>query len=828
MKYGETLNQRSIPAWQTHNIDYQDIKHFIKINTSPGKGKAVAIPGATDTNAAEFENKLFSILKEQNERITWFVRSKVGEIQSRLVHLEQQIARLGGQPGNLPVGRVSVKRLERYGRVESDILKVGEEIQALSRFIGVQQEAFRKLIKKYRKWTGSSELGYRFDEEIKHRRSTFTATDLKPFLDRYEELLHTIRSLYEQSQSGKQARPKTPNRTWPDRASAAAAQFANVRLVLDQGKRVDFDHLIATLKLGDQGKNAVYWVHPENIVELQVLLSQYTRSFNACCRQPSVSSAPSGQNSPSLSQSSFLLADTFDIIADEPKRFLTQLGSETVSEVEVQRDAPIQKAALHARCNTKDDVALLAWKKDDQSGATQLDSCAVKRKFTESLVDRKGRLPSQKAAIQHFPFEGSAATSSDSVEHLQQWLKSHTDVRPITTVSSQRARFFNVSTNTTGVLLAALDHNIQFQSGAASETGDNATATFPHGVLRLRQEGSQAVDLSEILNRSHLVERVPGFSLEHHAIWQATQPSDVSPPLWLPLLSQDLRKVPQPKSSSLHKASQEFGSQSTTPQMSTATSSEAGMPPLEQRPTLKARQSREKARTSPVFEGPHRAITRSRQNSYAPVKGSRLINQRYYSEYDDPDATDDDDAYVIYLDPNEKTIFDRLWANVKSIFEKRRNKNPETKPLLYSPDLSSQASGEGEDYESSDDEEIQNYRISRIYGPASGVGLGLDTETATQRALASVPRFSGTCFAASVSILLVAFVLAATGKEKLSREVDAGVLFAVAVSLCFAIIGTVSLYRSGEHLRGWVWAAAGVVLCTVAVGSGGLVAWTVT
>ncbi|KAF4551805.1 Hypothetical protein D9617_12g036950 [Elsinoe fawcettii] len=824
MKYGETLRQRSIPAWQTHNIDYQDIKHFIKINTSPGKGKAVAIPGSTDTNAIDFENKLFGILKEQDERITWFVRSKVGEIQSRLAHLEQQTARIRGRPGDLPPGRISVKRLERYGRIESDILRVGEEIQALSRFIGVQQEAFRKLIKKYKKWTGSSELTYRFDEEVKQRRSSFTTTDLKPFLDRYEELLHNVRSLYEQSQNNKQARPKTPNRTWPVRASAAAAQFTNVRLVLDSGKRVDFDHLIATLELGQQGKNAVYWVHPENIVELQVLLSQYTRSFNACCRQPSVSSAASGQNSPSLTQGSFLLADTFDIIADEPHRFLSQLGSETISEVEVQRDAPLQKAALHARCNTKDDVALLAWKRDDDSNTTRLDSCAVKRKFTESLVDRKGRLPPQKAAIQHFPFEGSASTSSDSVEHLQEWLKSHSDVRPITTVSSQRARFFNVSANTTGVLLATLDHHIHFQSGAAAEADGGLTPTFPYAVLRVRQEGAQPVDLSEILDSSHLVERVPGFSMEHHAIWQATQPTDISPPFWLPLLSQDLRKVPQPAAASLHKASQEFGSQSTTPQMSTATSSEAGAQPSEPRPTLKSHQSREKARTSPVFEGPHKTLTKSRKSSYAPPQGSKLVNQRYYSEYDDPDATDDDDAYVIYLDPNEKTIFDKLWSNVRSLFVTQREKNPETEPLLYSPDLSSQNEGEM-DYESSDDEEVVNYRISRIYGQ----GLGLEEQqSATQRALASVPRFSGTCFAASVSILLVAFVLAATGRKKLMREVDAGVVFAVAVSLCFAIVGTVSLYRSGEHLRGWVWAMAGVVLCMVAVGSGGLVAWTVT
>lgn len=66
------------------NIDYDDIKHFIKENTTPGQGKSVSVPGRGDDKLAEFENALFHILADQHHRIDLFVKSKSGEIQRRL------------------------------------------------------------------------------------------------------------------------------------------------------------------------------------------------------------------------------------------------------------------------------------------------------------------------------------------------------------------------------------------------------------------------------------------------------------------------------------------------------------------------------------------------------------------------------------------------------------------------------------------------------------------------------------------------------------------------------------------------------------------------
>jgi SPX domain protein involved in polyphosphate accumulation len=84
MKYGETLRQRSIAAWSHYNIDYDDIKYFIKEHTTPGKGKTISVPGRPDEKLAKLENDLFRILEEQHQRIDLFVKSKAGEVQRRL------------------------------------------------------------------------------------------------------------------------------------------------------------------------------------------------------------------------------------------------------------------------------------------------------------------------------------------------------------------------------------------------------------------------------------------------------------------------------------------------------------------------------------------------------------------------------------------------------------------------------------------------------------------------------------------------------------------------------------------------------------------------
>lgn len=100
MKYGATLNQRSVPDWAfrkaaspTHsctclrpaeNLEYNLVKSIIKENTSASSPKAISIPGQGDEVEHAFEDKVLRTLVDNHNRISLFVKSKCGEIESRL------------------------------------------------------------------------------------------------------------------------------------------------------------------------------------------------------------------------------------------------------------------------------------------------------------------------------------------------------------------------------------------------------------------------------------------------------------------------------------------------------------------------------------------------------------------------------------------------------------------------------------------------------------------------------------------------------------------------------------------------------------------------
>lgn len=164
MKYGDTLQQRSIPQWETRkaipflclkisdfvdatldNVDYNDIKHLIKIRTTNRQvqGQAQTIPGSDNEAKAlsRFEEELYAELKEQHQRVTLFVQCKAGEIDRRLSetmmrrcttrwlimacsgHVDKQIALLEKRQSATGKVKIPVRRLEKFAKAEEEILK---------------------------------------------------------------------------------------------------------------------------------------------------------------------------------------------------------------------------------------------------------------------------------------------------------------------------------------------------------------------------------------------------------------------------------------------------------------------------------------------------------------------------------------------------------------------------------------------------------------------------------------------------------------------------------------------------------------------------------
>jgi len=192
MKFGEHLERESVPEWNLHNLDYNSIKHEIKMHTTRDQATAMAIPGQKDEALTRFEDGLYMELGRQHERLQLFVSSKADEISRRLEYLAKNINRWASKNRDGLADDSAMKYQRRFTKYERELVRCGSDIQALERFVNAQAVAFRKITKKYKKWTGSTTLGTRLYENILSDPKSFTRRDFSSLQQRYDDITCTL------------------------------------------------------------------------------------------------------------------------------------------------------------------------------------------------------------------------------------------------------------------------------------------------------------------------------------------------------------------------------------------------------------------------------------------------------------------------------------------------------------------------------------------------------------------------------------------------------------------------------------------------------------
>lgn len=232
MKYGQTFEGESVPQWSFHNIDYNSLKHFIKARTSKGQATAIAIPGHQDVALKKFEDEFYSELCHQHARVGLFVASKADELSRRLQHLSDC---LNNTLRRCARRQISPRKQRRLARYSQQTTQCGDEIQALERFVNAQVVAFQKILKKYKKWTGSQNLGPRFRDDILSDPKSFTNRDFHQLRTQYDDLSAEIRAVTPQH-SPRPETPQTVDET-PTPARRPSVQFQEDQLATERRLR---------------------------------------------------------------------------------------------------------------------------------------------------------------------------------------------------------------------------------------------------------------------------------------------------------------------------------------------------------------------------------------------------------------------------------------------------------------------------------------------------------------------------------------------------------------------------------------------------------------
>ncbi|KAL8720240.1 MAG: hypothetical protein Q9225_002872 [Loekoesia sp. 1 TL-2023] len=894
MKYGETLQQRSIPEWENYNVDYNDLKRLIKIRTTRGQGEALTIPGHHNEAKAlqAFEDEFFAELVDQHQRVDLFVRSKAGEINRRLVHLDKQIGQLQQRYPSHRTGKASVRCLERFSKAEEAAEKTGEEIRSLARFVGAQRLAFIKLLKKYKRWTASSSLEARFRTKILDQPTAFSKRDFQPLLTQYTDVLAAIRAPFEHDgnnvtnqRRSTRSQPSLTNGTArklhrvPEQQNAKPSQFitetahstaAEIQAACRDSSELGFDDALATLPYGRFGGKASYWIHPDNLVELHVLLLQYTRLRRTTCPDVTAPAADGSRRQPRKESTSgngnSFVSGGEDyvglIICDDLQEFARRRSSATISDTEESAGGALEKAAATVRYSSNDE-ALLAVKTlssdpKEPKALENFQKTRTKRKTVRHLF-----CSGQPNSAEDRLFKEQGFGDSKTLKSIRGWFNAHQEIQPLVQLQCKRTRFVGLKNEDLGGVWATLDRDILMRKTPkgffSSKEGDLASdyfedpdsARFPFAVLEVRSEGGFGTDFLAALDETHLTERIRGFSMETHAVATLCKPQGLPPPYWLPALDQDLRKIPATvKTAASRRPNKQLSPSASVGQTSTSATSTGDRP-------------RSSDFSVPTVESPSTSIPDISEPSLQPaLKKKRRLRkdrplrqqiatsqqtsyQKYWNEYDNGDETSDNEPFAIYIDPNKSTSFPGIPAIHKamsSMASQAKASSKKVKSWLRSSDQPlerSKAPNEGdnpyfhdavtpEDDSDLDDSPtdplLYDSNTQRQYSTFDG-HYRVDHAFRARESL--LARCCVAFYVASFVLLIVAALLASAGRRKAIFKVDVGVITGVVFSLVFAIAGTGCMFKRRENVGIAQRVVVFVALAVVCVGSGVLLAGVV-
>lgn len=503
MKYGAELSRRSVPKWRAYNLDYNEIKSVIKKATSPD-----APPDAIDA--------VYDALLDQYEYIRLFVQSKTGEIDRRVAQCEKLVNSIAEQDDEAHANSTSPTEAEQSPfskqavaskktrqslvyRLRQETVRLSKDVQHLARFIGVQRTGFRKLLKKYKKWSNSTALSERFLPILEDPKS-FTNQDFTPTVLELSLLNNVLRQAKLTTVTATTAVPAPP---------------------LGREKLCMFDCEMVT----SISNSATFWVHADNLVETKITLLNNLSLVSDGTQQ--------ADDDAELTFTTFLDSKKFSSIQNN-----TEPGQlKAVQNVQTILCSPV--GGLRHFCIATlqpDQVSMLLNSQFDALNAAVDDQLDNLSKMAVSWVEKRNAAAISKVESKRTRFrysetiDGSGSGANDSLPSSPNTVMDTPDIW---------------ATIDTDIKLTKQGATTQ---PASSNDSPTDSVEFPYSVLEVRWKGLQKPTWVKDLESSHLVHPVKGFSLYAHSVAVFYPDALIALPKWLKLIDQqvDIRKTPKP------------------------------------------------------------------------------------------------------------------------------------------------------------------------------------------------------------------------------------------------------------------------------------------
>ena len=309
----------------------------------------------------------------------------------------------------------------------------------------------------------------------------------------------------------------------------ASSSAAALHSSWESGSSLDQDSALMVTPLGSGGIRAVYWVHPDNIVQIHVLLLQHTRLQRLnCSNEGAVTPSSSSSSRRSSLKPNGTVGypptdeDTGTIVCDNLQDFATRQSSETISAAEYRSGTVTQKAAVSIRYTRHGEAVVLLCSVPDE------DKVPAERQ--EGQMWDKIRVESQDVPdLFARNEEHRCVTEKDSGQTMlvRKWLARHQEVQPLVQIQAKRTRFVGLRNSESQGVWVTLDKTISIRScpsdslsrcQALDDIEDSEKVRldrFPHAILEVRLEGDAGKDLVNQLDSSHLVSTSP---LTHHTL----------------------------------------------------------------------------------------------------------------------------------------------------------------------------------------------------------------------------------------------------------------------------------------------------------------------